>query len=92
MPKAEGPTSEDGMREMPPPMPLPTTPGVLLTNLAMVPPPEMIPVISSVPDKLAEAWEAVKDDPRVAESPEADTICAFSVPRLLRCVLIPSPR
>jgi len=44
--------------------PLPPDPSVFLTNLAMVPPPEMI--TAGRPDKLAEAWDAVRDDPGVA--------------------------
>jgi hypothetical protein len=42
--------------------PLPPDPSVLLTNLSMVPSPEMITVSSPVQDKLAKAWDTVKGD------------------------------
>jgi hypothetical protein len=91
-PKAESPTSDGGMRDTPAPMPLPTsTPGVFLTNLAMLPPPEMIPAVDPVQDKLTEAWTLVKDDPKIADkTPGLNTAGASSVPMFLfRSNLIP---
>jgi len=62
-------------------MPLPTSPGVVLTNLAMVPPLAMIPAIVPAPDKLAEAWDTVKDDPNIAKTSRGlDSVGSFSVP------------
>ena len=79
IPKAQSPIPDVEVPEMPLPMPLP--PGVVLTNLAMVPPPEMIPAVVPAPDKLAEAWDAVKDDPTIAKtSRELDSAGLFSVP------------
>ena len=60
----ESPAPEAAIREMPTPMPLPTGPGVFFTNLAMVPPTEMIPTISPVPDLLSATWDDVKDGPK----------------------------
>jgi hypothetical protein len=57
----ESPTSEPAIREMPTPMPLPAGPGIFFTNLAMVPPTEMIPTVDPVPDSLAATWNLVKD-------------------------------
>jgi hypothetical protein len=69
---------------MPPPMPPPPDPSVFLTNLAMVPPPEMILVSNPVQDKLAEAWGEVKGDPAVANiSRELDAVGVCSLPVLL---------
>ena len=66
---------------MPLPMPLPTSPGVVLTNLAMVPPLEMIPAIVPAPDNLAEAWDAVKNDPNIAKTSRGlDSVGSSSVP------------
>jgi hypothetical protein len=47
--------------------PLPPEPSVLLTKLSIVSSPDVMPVCSPVQDKLAEAWNAVKDDTRVAK-------------------------
>jgi hypothetical protein len=83
-PKAEGPTPQGGVPEMPPPVPILPDPSVFLTNLAMVPPPEMILVSSPVQDKLAEAWDEVKGDPVVANiSRELDAVGVCSLPVLL---------
>ena len=80
IPKAQSPTSNVEVPETLLPMPLPTFPGVVLTNLAMVSPPEMIPAVVLAPDKLAEAWDAVKDDPNMAKtSRELDSVGSFSV-------------
>ena len=66
--KAENPTPQGGVRRMPFPKPLPPDPSVFLTNLAVVSPPE-------TQGKLAEAWDAVKDEPEVVDmSRELDTV------------------
>ena len=76
IPNAESRTSDVEVPEMP----LPTSPGVLLTNLTMLPPPEMIPAVVPAPDKLAEVWDAVKTDPSTAKpSRELDSVGSFSV-------------
>jgi len=68
------------MPETTPPTPLSTTPGVFLTNLAMVPSPDMVPAIGPVPDTLSDAWDAVKDNPKISNvSRELDVVGAFSV-------------
>jgi len=80
IPKVESPTPDVEVPEMPLPMPLPTSPGVLLTNLTVEPPPEMIPAVVPAPDKLAEAWDAVKADPTIAKpSRELDSVGSVSV-------------
>jgi hypothetical protein len=78
IPKVESPTSDGGMT---PTTPLPTTPGVFLTNLAVVPSPDMI-AIGAVPDTLSDAWEAVKDNPKIPNvSRELDAVGALSATR-----------
>jgi len=67
-PKTESSTSEDGVIAVPLPIPLPTTPSVFANNPDRVSPPEMIPTMSPVPDKLAEAWDAIKDGPNIANA------------------------
>jgi hypothetical protein len=92
-PRAEDLTPQGEVGEMPIPMPLPPDPNVFMTNLAMVPPPEMIEASSPVQDKLAEAWGAVKDDPGVAKpSRELDTAGVCSLARLFRGNLILASR
>ena len=82
IPNVESPTSDSGMPETTPPTPLPTTPGVFLTNLTMVPSPDMIPAIGPVPDTLSDAWNAVKVNPSIPNvTRELDAVGAFSVPR-----------
>jgi len=73
------------MREMLFDKPLPPEPTVFLTKLSMVSSPDMMPVCSSpVQDKLAEAWDAVKDDARVAKmSQELHPVGMCSLPRVL---------
>jgi hypothetical protein len=84
IPKAQSPTPDVEVPEMPLPMPLVTSPGVVLTNFAMVPPLEMIPAVVPAPDKLTEAWDAVKDDPNIAKtSRRIDSVGSFSVPTSL---------
>jgi hypothetical protein len=83
-PRVGDPTPEGGVPEIPFPKPLPPDPSVFLTNLSVIPPPGMITVSSPVQDKLAEAWDAVKDDPGVANiSRELDAAGMCSLPRLL---------
>jgi hypothetical protein len=81
-PKVENPTPDVGMREMPPPMSLPATgPDALLANLPMVPRAETMPVSNPVPDPLSEAWNAVKDGPKVSNmSRGLNSVGASSVP------------
>jgi hypothetical protein len=70
--KTNGPTSECGLEELSPPVP--AIPGVFLidqSDLADIPSPEMVPAIGPVPDKLADAWDAVKDDPNIANTSRA---------------------
>jgi hypothetical protein len=63
-PQAESPTPEGGVNATPQPT---LISGVPPTNLAIVPPPEGKRAISSpISDKLAEAWDAVKDGSKVA--------------------------
>ena len=78
---------------MPFPMPLPPDPTVFVTALPMVPPPEMIEASSPVQDKLAEAWDAVKDDPGFAKTSRGlDTVGMCSLPRIFRGNLILASR
>jgi len=53
---------------MPLPVPLPIIPDVFAINPDMAPPPEMIPTVSPVPDRLAEAWDAIKDGPSIPKA------------------------
>ena len=84
-PKVEYPLAQGGMREFLFDKPLPPEPGVFLTKLSMVSSPDMMPVCgSTVQDKLAEAWDAVKDDARLAKmSRELHTTGMYSLPRVL---------
>ena len=80
-PEAVGPTIESRVDEIFPPVPVIPSGG--LTNAAVVSSPESVLAIDPVPDKLAEAWDAVKDDPRVAKaSRELDTVGVCPLPRL----------
>jgi hypothetical protein len=67
IPKSESPTPDDRMAGIPQLTPLSTTPGVLV-NVAMLPPPDIIPAIGPMPDTLTEAWDAVKDDPKITNA------------------------
>ncbi|KAI0301375.1 hypothetical protein BC826DRAFT_989073 [Russula brevipes] len=67
-PEGENPTSENGVNATSSPMPLPAAPSDFLINLAVLPPPEMMPAINPLSDKLTEAWEVVKDDKRGAST------------------------
>ena len=81
IPKAQSSAPDVEVPEMPLPMPLPTFPGVSMTNLAMIPPPEVIPAVVPALDKLAEARDAVNDGPNMAEtSRKLDSVGSFSVP------------
>ena len=84
-PKAGYPLAQGGTREMLFDKPLPPEPSVLLTKLPMVSSPNMIPACRSpIQDKLAEAWDAVKDDPRIATmSKELHTVGMCSLPGVL---------
>ena len=90
--EGDGPTSESGVDEIIPPVP--ALPGATRSNAAVVSSPEMVPAVDVVPDKLAEAWDAVKDNPGVAKaSRELDTVGASYFPDLLsRCNLILASR
>ena len=94
-PKTESSTSEDGVIAVPLPIPLPTTP-VFANNLDRVSPPEMIPTVSPVPDKLAEAWDAIKDGPNIANaSRRLDTVgvgVSFAIWLLFYSKLFLTPR
>jgi hypothetical protein len=46
---------------IPIPRPLPSGPGVIVTDISMAPPMEMISTTSPVPDLLAATWDRVKD-------------------------------
>jgi hypothetical protein len=46
----------------------------------------MVPAIGPAPDKLADAWDAVKDDPNIANTSRAlDTFGLPSAPSLFFC-------
>ncbi|KAI9464116.1 hypothetical protein BJY52DRAFT_1166045 [Lactarius psammicola] len=63
-PKVESATPDTAVREMPTLVPLSAGPGVFVTDPTMVPPTEVIPTISPVPDLLATMWDEVKDGPK----------------------------
>lgn len=88
---AKGPTTESGVDEIPP---VPAIPDVLLTNVTVVSSPEIVPAIGPVPDKLADAWDAVKDDPKFAYmNRELDIVGVSSAPSLsFRGILIVDSR
>jgi len=82
-PGADGPPSEHGPLEMPLPAPFPIIPSVSLATTAEGPPRPLESALNPVPDKLVEAWDAVKDDPRVTnKSRGLDNAGARSVPQL----------
>ena len=90
-PKAKGTTTESGADEDS--SPTPSIPNVPRTNVSVVPSPEMVPTVGSVTDKLADAWDLVKDDPKIAKTSRAlDTVGVSSVPsNLLWFAYRPSP-
>ena len=60
-------------------MPLLNGPVIFATDLTMVPPMEMIPTPSPVPDLLSVAWDEVKDGPKGGSVPvdrSIDVLCA----------------
>jgi hypothetical protein len=67
-------TSESGVDEIT--LPAPAVSSVLLTNVAIVPSPEMVSAtISPMPDRFSDAWDAVKDDPKITHMSRAlDTV------------------
>ena len=69
MSEAENPPTESKTEALSPPDP--AFPTVHLTNVAVVPPPETVPAIDPVQDKLSEAWDAVKDDRKIANRSRA---------------------
>ena len=73
VPNSEIPASDNG--------PILATSGVLPTNLALASPPEELPAINPIPEKLAEAWNAVKDGATVADASRGlDAIGVSSAP------------
>jgi hypothetical protein len=81
IPKAKGTTTESGVDEDS--SPIPSIPNVLRTTVSVVPSPEMVPAVGSVTDKLADAWDTVKDDPKIAKTSRAfDTVGVSLVPSL----------
>ena len=76
---AKGITIVDGVDEMSPPVP--AIPNVLLASDTTVPSPGVVSAVGPVPDKLADAWDAVKDDPNIASTGRAlDTVGMSSAP------------
>jgi hypothetical protein len=68
--RAENPPTESGIDALSPPGPaFPTA--VRLTDVAIVRFPEPVPASGPVQDKLAEAWDAVKDDRQIASRSRA---------------------
>jgi hypothetical protein len=64
--KAENPPTEGRVDALSPP-----DPAVRLTNVAVIPSPETVPAIGPVQDRLTEAWDAVKDDRKIASTSRA---------------------
>lgn len=62
--EAKGPTTKSEVDEVS--SPSPAIPSVLLTNPSVIPPPVVAPAANPSPDKLADAWDAVKGDPKIA--------------------------
>ncbi|KAH9995914.1 hypothetical protein BJV74DRAFT_883811 [Russula compacta] len=74
-PYTESPTSGNGGSVLALCKALPAIPNTSPTNQTMVPPLEMLPAIRPVSDMLTEAWDAVKDDPKVENTcRELDTL------------------
>lgn len=61
LPKASSGAVE---REVPTTTPLSAVPGVVVTNLTIIPPTETIPATNPVPGPLAATWDKVKDGPK----------------------------
>jgi hypothetical protein len=64
--KAENPPTEGRVDALSPP-----DPAVHPTNVAVIPSPETVPAIDPVQDKLAEAWDAVEGDRKIANTSRA---------------------
>lgn len=80
--KAKGPTTESGGDEILPPVH--AVPSLILTNDSIVPSPETVPAVGTVPDELADAWDPVKDDQKIANTSRAlDTVGVYYVPCFL---------
>jgi len=76
--KANGPPIES-VNAMSPPDP-PIHVGHLTDNV-VIPSPDTVPAIGAVPDKLADAWDAVKDEPKIANKSQAlDTVGVSPAP------------
>jgi len=91
-PNVESPTFDDAVHEMPVPMPAPSNPRFSPTNLAEVPPAEATPSISPVQNKLVEAWDAIKDDPKISDMNRGlNTLGESSIPGLLFCYMLSFP-
>ena len=67
--KDKGPTTESGVDDMS--LPVPAVPSVLLTNVAAIPSPEMVPATGTLSDKLADAWDTIKDDTKFANTSQS---------------------
>ena len=79
--KAKDPTTESRVEEMSPPVP--AIPSGLLTNVAVEPSPEIVPAIDRMSDKLASAWDAVKDVPNTVNTSRVlDTVGVSSASSL----------
>jgi hypothetical protein len=79
-PDSQSRLSNSGVKATSLPIPLPATSGVLPTNLVMVSPPEGLPAIRPNSDEpeLAEAWNAVKDKAKSANTNKALDIVGVS--------------
>ena len=61
--------------------PVPTIPSAPLASATTMPSPEMVSAVGPVPEKLADAWDAVKDDPNIANTGRAlNIVGVFSAP------------
>ena len=79
--RAKGPTTEIEPDEI---SRSPTIPSVPPTNPFVVPSPVMVPAVNPAPDKLADAWDAVKGDPKIADK-TLDTVGVSSVSFSMIC-------
>jgi hypothetical protein len=71
--KAKGSTTESGADKIS--SPVPAVPSLIVTNDSIVPSPEIVPAVGTVPEKLDDAWDPVKEDPKIANSSRAlDTV------------------
>jgi hypothetical protein len=73
-------------------MPATSNPSFSPTNLAEVPPAEAMQSISPVQNKLVEAWQAIKDDPKISDMNRGlDTLGVSSILGLLFCYMLCFP-